>query len=106
VNAIWCTDVNGDGRPDLITGGNEFGFLPQFGRLDASFGDVLLNNGKGGFTWLSPARSGLQVSGQVRDITGIRGRNTDYILFLVNDQYPVLYQLDRRAAVLMHSISE
>jgi hypothetical protein len=106
VNAIWCTDVNGDGRPDLITGGNEFGFLPQFGRLDASFGDVLLNNGKGGFTWLPPARSGLQVSGQVRDITGIRGSNTDYILFLVNDQYPVLYQLDRRAAVLMHSISE
>ncbi len=36
--------------PDLILGGNEFGFLPQFGRLDGSFGDVLMNDGKGNFT--------------------------------------------------------
>ena len=46
VNAIRSADLNGDGFPDLILGGNEFGFLPQFGRLDGSFGDVLINDGK------------------------------------------------------------
>ena len=47
VNAILCTDINGDGETDLIMGGNKFGFLPQFSRLDASFGHVLINNGDG-----------------------------------------------------------
>ncbi|MDP9231069.1 MAG: VCBS repeat-containing protein, partial [Bacteroidota bacterium] len=40
VNAILCFDVNGDNKKDLILGGNQFGFLPQFCRLDASFGHV------------------------------------------------------------------
>ncbi|CAA9537571.1 MAG: hypothetical protein AVDCRST_MAG96-4039, partial [uncultured Segetibacter sp.] len=43
VNAIKCSDINNDGKPDLILGGNEFGFLPQFSRLDASYGHILIN---------------------------------------------------------------
>ncbi|HSC36936.1 MAG TPA: FG-GAP-like repeat-containing protein, partial [Chitinophagaceae bacterium] len=35
VNAVRCTDINGDGAPDLLLGGNDFDFPPQFGRLDA-----------------------------------------------------------------------
>ena len=41
VNAIRLLDVNNDHFPDLVMGGNEFGFMPQFARLDGSFGDVL-----------------------------------------------------------------
>ena len=41
-------------------------FLPQFGRLDGSFGHVLLGDGKGGFTWIDPRRSGLLLPGQIR----------------------------------------
>ena len=41
VNAMYTTDVNGDGYADLIAGGNESWFPPQFGRLDASYGDIL-----------------------------------------------------------------
>ena len=47
VNAIEITDVNNDNKADLITGGNLFTFPPQFGRLDASYGHVLLMNGTG-----------------------------------------------------------
>ena len=36
INVIRVLDVNEDGRPDLVTGGNQFGFLPQFEKLDAS----------------------------------------------------------------------
>ena len=28
VNAAACADLNGDGAPDLVLGGNEFGFPP------------------------------------------------------------------------------
>ena len=93
VNAIQCLDINGDGHPDLILGGNEFGFLPQFGRLDGSFGDVLLNDGKGNFTFLENAHSGLNVSGQVRDIALIKGSGKSLALFLVNDEKPALYEI-------------
>jgi len=91
VNAIACTDLDGDGHPDLLLGGNEFGFLPQFGRLDASCGHLLLGDGKGGFSWTSPDTSGLQLKGQIRSITVIPGRQQNYLLFLQNDEYPALY---------------
>jgi enediyne biosynthesis protein E4 len=91
VNAALCLDVNGDGFPDLVLGGNEFGFLPQFGRLDASFGHVLSGNGHGSFSCLSPDLSGLQLPGQIRDIKAIPGKDHVYLLFLRNDDTPVLY---------------
>lgn len=91
VNAAHCIDVNGDGIPDLVLGGNEFGFLPQFGRLDASFGHVLLNDGKGDFTELTPDRSGLELPGQIRDIVEIPAKDHVYLLFLQNDEVPALY---------------
>ncbi|HEY4064648.1 MAG TPA: VCBS repeat-containing protein [Puia sp.] len=96
VNAIRCLDVNGDGHPDLVLAGNEFGFLPQFGRLDASVGQILLNNGKGVFTVLPPDRSGLDVSGQTRDIAEITGKDRTWLLFLRNDEYPILYRLNKK----------
>jgi len=93
VNAILFTDVNADGIKDLVLGGNEFGFLPQFCRLDASFGHVLSNDGKGHFTWLPSSKSGLMVTGQVRDIIYLPLKNTNGILFLRNDDYPLLYKM-------------
>lgn len=93
VNAIRCIDVNHDGAMDLFLGGNLSYFLPQFERLDASFGDVLLNDGKGKFRWVGQKQSGLNVQGVVRDIVEIQGKNGPQILFLRNDDFPVLYHL-------------
>ncbi|MEO6960922.1 MAG: VCBS repeat-containing protein [Puia sp.] len=101
VNAIHGIDFNRDGKMDLVLGGNEFGFLPQFGRLDASFGHILLNKGNGDFSWISPVHSGLQVEGQIRDISELKGKNKDYILFLRNDEIPVLYEVNNHAEKLM-----
>jgi hypothetical protein len=93
VNAILCTDVNHDGYPDLVMGGNCFGFLPQFARMDASFGHVLLSDGKGGFTPLSNKQSGLQLNGVIRDIKEVPAKKGSYLLVLQNDEYPVLYKM-------------
>ena len=95
VNAILCTDINNDGVADLVLGGNKSGFPPQFGKLDASYGDVLVNNGKGGFTGLPSQQTGLSVDGEVRDITLITGSGVDYILFARNDDSPVLYNIKK-----------
>lgn len=92
LNAILPADVNGDGLIDLMLGGNQFGFLPQFGRLDASFGQVLINKGKRGFEVLSTAHAGVELRGQVRDIVAVKGKVRTQYLFLQNDQRPVLFR--------------
>jgi enediyne biosynthesis protein E4 len=79
----------------MILGGNRSGYPPQFGKLDASYGEVLINNGKGGFTWLPSRQTGLLVDGEVRDITLITGAGNNYVLFARNDNYPVLYNLKK-----------
>lgn len=94
INALYCIDINKDGFTDIISGGNNSGYPPQFGRLDASYGDVFLNNGKGRFTWLPSLKTGLLVHGEVRDIRVIKGGQKSWLLFLRNNDLPVLYQLN------------
>jgi enediyne biosynthesis protein E4 len=93
VNAINITDVNGDGLADMVLGGNNFCFPPQFGRLDASIGTLLINKGKGKFEWVYPDKSGLQVDGMVRDIRFLPGKKADHLLFLINNELPALYEI-------------
>lgn len=92
-NAIYCTDINNDGKQDILIGGNEFGFPPQLGRIDASFGSLLLNQGNKVFKALDYNGSGLEITGQVRDIREIKVGNKKNILFLRNSLYPVLYEV-------------
>ena len=92
VYAICVTDVDGDGRPDLVLGGNDFGFPPQFGRLDASYGQVLINKGKN-FLPLGPMASGLNLPGAMRDIAELHSPAGRYLLITRNDTLPVLYQV-------------
>ena len=92
-NAICCTDLNSDGKVDIVIGGNEFGFLPQFERLDASNGSVLLNKGSRRLQLVSKHQSGVEINGQVRDIAEIKTKAGKDLLFLRNDMYPVLFKV-------------
>jgi hypothetical protein len=96
INAILCTDINADGKTDIIAAGNRFDLLPQFGRLDASFGHVLLNKGKGQWEELGSQQSGMLLDGQVRDLEFISGRKDNYIVVLQNNDYPVMYRLKKK----------
>jgi hypothetical protein len=93
VNAIEITDINNDKKPDMIAGGNMFNFPPQFGRLDASYGHVLLNNGKGEFSWIEPKLSGLSLRGAIKDIKEIKSKDKRYVLLVQNDERPALYKI-------------
>jgi len=77
---------------DLILGGNMNTFLPQFERLDASYGDYLLNTGKNNFVWKGPQETGILVKGDVRSIVQIKGKDKNYVLFLRNNQVPILFK--------------
>jgi hypothetical protein len=95
VNAVHCTDVDGDGKKDLLLGGNLFGFPPQFGRLDGSYGHVLLNRSKGAFTWLNTTHSGMELRGEIKDIGELTTKDKRFIVVLQNNQAPVAYQVNK-----------
>jgi hypothetical protein len=97
VNAILCTDINDDGKPDLILGGNQFGFQPQFGRLDASLGHVLMNDGNKQLKPIPADQSGLVLPGETKEIVEIRGKKGRYILALQNNEAPSLFKINRPA---------
>ncbi|MBC7891913.1 MAG: VCBS repeat-containing protein, partial [Sphingobacteriaceae bacterium] len=59
-------DLNADGRPDLVAGGNWFDCDFMTGRYDAGGLTVLLNDGKGQFTVPSAARTGPRLASDVR----------------------------------------
>ena len=92
VNAIKVVDINNDTYPDIIAGGNFFDLLPQFCRLDASYGHVLMNDKKGYFSEMPGTRTGIDVGGQTRDIISLKFKNDDCILFLENNDFPVMYK--------------
>jgi len=95
LNAILPMDINGDQKMDLVMGGNLFGFMPQFGRLDANYGLVLMNNGNKQFKVVEDKVSGLAITGQVKDILLLPGKTSNQVLFIRNDDYPVLLKLNK-----------
>jgi hypothetical protein len=94
INSILPVDVNGDGYVDLVSGGNQFGFLPQFEKLDGSFGDVMMNDGKGNYISEETKKTGMELRGEVRDIAIIKNSKGTYLLFLQNNEVPALFRLN------------
>nr|WP_254423416.1 VCBS repeat-containing protein [Algoriphagus sp. A40] len=64
--AIQVLDINEDGKPDLILGGNLAQAKPEIGKFDASFGEVLLGNGDGTFNFSPNRENGLKLERDVR----------------------------------------
>ncbi|MBY0433758.1 MAG: VCBS repeat-containing protein, partial [Cyclobacteriaceae bacterium] len=76
VNSFFLNDLNHDGKTDVLLAGNFYPLNIQMGRYDASYGLVLINNGKGRFRSLAPFESGFSVNGEVRQLAPavIQGR--------------------------------
>lgn len=93
VNTICVTDINKDGIVDLILGGNQYEFKPQFGRLDANYGSVLLGNKSGLYTWLPYNQSGFFIKGEIKHIKILKNKNNPVsILAVTNDNAPKIFK--------------
>ena len=68
VYAIAIHDVDADGDKDVILGGNETMTRVRVGKSDANEGVLLLNDGKGNFTYVDQLKSGLNLKGDVRSL--------------------------------------
>ncbi len=91
VMAIYAGDVNMDGKPDLITGGNFYGVLPYEGRYDANGGSVLLSSGGKGWEALPVLKSGWNVSGEVRDVKMLRTINGQQLFVVSRNNNRLLF---------------
>ena len=94
IYSILATDINGDNLPDLITGGNNEETAPYFGTYDAGRGLVLLGKGGANFSPLSAEKSGLNISGQIRDIKKLNLQRTMHLIIGLNDDKALLYKLN------------
>jgi hypothetical protein len=96
VFSFYADDFNGDGKTDIISGGNFYGVIPYEGRYDAAAVNVLLNSDNNRF-YNAVLQSGLTISGEIRDIKKLKtlhnkaiyilARNNDSV-FIVTPNYP------------------
>lgn len=80
VCALATTDMNGDGRKDLLVGGNQLRNRVRLGNMDANRGQVFLQKPGGGFQYVGPAESGFWLGGEVRDVQLVRVGGRSLIL--------------------------
>jgi hypothetical protein len=96
VNQILARDVNGDDIPDLIIAGNLYGSEVETPRNDAGIGLYLQGDGKGGFTPVSAAESGLYIPGDTKDLALIKIKGAVYLIAAKNDDYLQFIKMKQR----------
>ena len=90
VYAATTGDYNDDGKLDILLGGNLFNVKPEVGRYDASYGSLLLGDGKGEFRYVPAKVSGLHLDGEVRDFKEVNtSRGKILIVARSNDSLQV-----------------
>lgn len=95
VCAIRCVDINNDGNLDILMAGNDFEYKPQFSRLDASYGHVLLGDDQLNYRWQNHTSSGFFVRDEVKHIeifTDKRGNK--YVITAINNGAPKTFKIN------------
>ena len=92
VYGIVATDVDGDGKNDIVLAGNNQWTRIKFGRYNANHGVVLLGNGKGDFRYTTQTASGLSIRGDVRSLQKIKIGKKQSIIAGVNDNNALMLQ--------------
>ncbi|HTE26466.1 FG-GAP-like repeat-containing protein [Flavitalea sp.] len=73
IQKLLITDLDGDGIPDIVAGGNDYSWDSRNGYSDASFGFVLKGEGKGKFKSINFQQTGWWTKGEVTALKQYKG---------------------------------
>lgn len=93
IYSILPMDLNHDGNPDLILGGNQSQTRIRIGKIDAGLGLVLTGDGKGNFKPMTPSESGLGIKGDIKSMLNLKSLDSNLLIFGINQQKPEVYQI-------------
>ncbi|WP_185154119.1 VCBS repeat-containing protein [Fulvivirga sp. M361] len=93
VQALLAEDLDHDGNEDIMVTGNYYHTNIQMGRYDASFGHILLGDGKGNFQYPTHNKSGFFVKEATIAIKKLKVGNDIYFIIVRNNNSPVFYKM-------------
>jgi hypothetical protein len=92
VRDVLVSDINMDGKQDLVLAGNNYAVRPSYGRYDASYGWCLLGDSGHIFKTMMPVVSGLKIAGDARKIVQIDIKGRHYLVAAVNNGNLQIFQ--------------
>jgi hypothetical protein len=98
INGMVVDDFDGDGNPDVLINGNDFGTSIGIGRYDAFNGCLLKGDGAGGFKALSMLQSGIYIPGNGRALVKLQSGGGEYLVAASQNKGDLkLYALNKKA---------
>ncbi|TVZ52906.1 VCBS repeat-containing protein [Dokdonia sp. Hel_I_53] len=92
---VVCVDINSDGNLDLVMGGNNFEYKPQYSQQDAGYGAVLLGDGHTNFEWQEYTTSGFFIREELKHLSPFEDKNgAKYLIAAINDGKPRVFKID------------
>ncbi len=85
VTKILSGDYNADGKTDLLLFGNRTDNRLKIGAIDANYGCLLLNDGKGSFNYVPQTSSGLCIMGDVKAADTLAINKQNYLFVGVSN---------------------
>ncbi|MFK5973198.1 MAG: VCBS repeat-containing protein [Flavobacteriaceae bacterium] len=90
INDILIEDIDNDGNLDIVVAGNLYASEVETPRNDASYGLLLTGLGGGEFKVVSPMESGINISGELKNIRKINTINDGTYYLIARNNMPLL----------------
>jgi hypothetical protein len=83
---IGLSDLNADGKLDIIAVGNDFTWEPSSGRMDASKGWIFFGTGNGSFVPLPESNAAFHVIGDARRLFALKNKKRQWVIARNNEK--------------------
>ncbi len=80
IYALLAEDLDSDGSPEILMGGNLHAAIPQAGQYDAGYGVVLSRDSTGQFIEVPSSQSGFRINTEIRAIEALHFQEGTYIV--------------------------